>query len=120
MSWAAILTRWPQDRGQGGHHPLAIVNALRKLESAGVVEARSLGMKGTYIRVLNEYLMEELEGWYHASPLISDRIRQRNRPAPYSSSIFFSAIFLRVCARTSGAYRQRATMTASITVSSHR
>lgn len=38
-----------------------IVNALRKLESAGVVEARSLGMKGTYIRVLNEYLMEELE-----------------------------------------------------------
>ena len=38
-----------------------IVNALRKLESAGVVEVRSLGMKGTYIRVLNEYLMEELE-----------------------------------------------------------
>ncbi|MBO7668719.1 MAG: GTP-sensing pleiotropic transcriptional regulator CodY, partial [Firmicutes bacterium] len=38
-----------------------IVNALRKLESAGVVEVRSLGMKGTYIRILNEYLMEELE-----------------------------------------------------------
>ncbi len=38
-----------------------IVNALRKLESAGVVEVRSLGMKGTYIRVLNEYLLEELE-----------------------------------------------------------
>lgn len=38
-----------------------IVNALRKLESAGVVEVRSLGMKGTYIRVLNDYLMEELE-----------------------------------------------------------
>lgn len=38
-----------------------IVNALRKLESAGVVEVRSLGMKGTFIRVLNEYLLEELE-----------------------------------------------------------
>jgi transcriptional pleiotropic repressor len=38
-----------------------IVNALRKLESAGVVEVRSLGMKGTYIRILNEYLLEELE-----------------------------------------------------------
>src|SRR5690625_7650082 len=27
-----------------------IVNALRKLESAGVIESRSLGMKGTYIK----------------------------------------------------------------------
>lgn len=35
-----------------------IVNALRKLESAGVLESRSLGMKGTYIRVLNPYLFE--------------------------------------------------------------
>ncbi len=38
-----------------------IVNALRKFESAGVIESKSLGMKGTYIRVLNEYLLEELE-----------------------------------------------------------
>ena len=38
-----------------------IVNALRKLESAGVVEVRSLGMKGTYIGILNDYLMDELE-----------------------------------------------------------
>lgn len=38
-----------------------IVNALRKLESAGVVEARSLGMKGTHIRILNEKLMPMLE-----------------------------------------------------------
>lgn len=37
-----------------------IVNALRKFESAGVIETRSLGMKGTFIRVLNEYLMPEL------------------------------------------------------------
>ncbi|BBH20881.1 GTP-sensing transcriptional pleiotropic repressor CodY [Paenibacillus baekrokdamisoli] len=38
-----------------------IVNALRKLESAGVIETRSLGMKGTYIRILNEQLLQELE-----------------------------------------------------------
>lgn len=29
-----------------------IVNALRKLESAGILEARSLGMKGTHIKIL--------------------------------------------------------------------
>lgn len=38
-----------------------IVNALRKFESAGVIESKSLGMKGTYIKVLNEYLLEEIE-----------------------------------------------------------
>ncbi len=38
-----------------------IVNALRKFESAGVVESRSLGMKGTYIKVLNDRLVEELK-----------------------------------------------------------
>lgn len=38
-----------------------IVNALRKLESAGVIESRSLGMKGTYIKVLNEKFLYELE-----------------------------------------------------------
>jgi len=37
-----------------------IVNALRKLESAGVIESRSLGMKGTYIKVLNDKLLEQL------------------------------------------------------------
>ncbi|MDI6602360.1 MAG: GTP-sensing pleiotropic transcriptional regulator CodY [Thermoanaerobacteraceae bacterium] len=39
----------------------AIVNALRKFESAGVIESRSLGMKGTYIKILNDKLLEELE-----------------------------------------------------------
>jgi len=37
-----------------------IVNAMRKLESAGVVESRSLGMKGTYIRVQNRFFLDEL------------------------------------------------------------
>lgn len=38
-----------------------IVNALRKFESAGLIETKSLGMKGTYIRVRNELLFEELK-----------------------------------------------------------
>jgi transcriptional pleiotropic repressor len=38
-----------------------IVNALRKLESAGVIESRSLGMKGTHIRVLNPHLSSYLK-----------------------------------------------------------
>ncbi|MFC5541259.1 MAG: GTP-sensing pleiotropic transcriptional regulator CodY [Bacilli bacterium] len=37
-----------------------IVNALRKLESAGVIESRSLGMKGTYIKVLNDKFLTAL------------------------------------------------------------
>lgn len=38
-----------------------IVNALRKFESAGVIESRSSGMKGTYIKVLNDVIFEELK-----------------------------------------------------------
>ena len=38
-----------------------IVNALRKFESAGVIESRSSGMKGTYIKVLNDVVFSELE-----------------------------------------------------------
>jgi len=38
-----------------------IVNALRKLESAGVIKSRSLGMKGTRITILNDKLLEKLD-----------------------------------------------------------
>ena len=38
-----------------------IVNALRKFESAGVIESRSSGMKGTYIKVINDYVFTELD-----------------------------------------------------------
>lgn len=37
-----------------------IVNALRKLESAGIIESRSLGMKGTFIKVLSPLFIDEL------------------------------------------------------------
>lgn len=38
-----------------------ITNALWKLESASLVEFRSLGMKGTFIKVLNDRFLNELE-----------------------------------------------------------
>ena len=37
-----------------------IVNALRKFESAGIIESRSSGMKGTYIKVCNEFAYGEI------------------------------------------------------------
>lgn len=42
-----------------------IVNALRKFESAGVIESRSSGMKGTYIKVLNDAIFDELKTMKH-------------------------------------------------------
>ncbi|WP_019122020.1 GTP-sensing pleiotropic transcriptional regulator CodY [Brevibacillus massiliensis] len=48
---------------QAGLTRSVIVNALRKLASAGVLESRSLGMKGTYIKVLNDKFHSELEKW---------------------------------------------------------
>ncbi len=38
-----------------------IVNSIRKLESAGTIESRSLGMKGTHLRVLNPFVEEEIQ-----------------------------------------------------------
>lgn len=38
-----------------------IVNALRKLESAGIIDSKSLGMKGTFIKVKKESFPEELK-----------------------------------------------------------
>lgn len=38
-----------------------IVNALKKLESAGLINARSLGMKGTHIKILNDYFLDQIQ-----------------------------------------------------------
>lgn len=38
-----------------------IVTGLKKLESAGVIESKSAGMKGTKVKICNELLLEELE-----------------------------------------------------------
>ncbi len=39
-----------------------LVNALRKLSSANLVRTRSLGMKGTFVKLLNPELRTEIEG----------------------------------------------------------
>ena len=41
-----------------------VVNALRKLESAGLLQTKSSGVKGTYIKVLNENILKEFENIY--------------------------------------------------------
>ena len=38
-----------------------IVNALRKFESSGAIESRSSGMKGTYIKVTNDVVFNEIK-----------------------------------------------------------
>jgi transcriptional pleiotropic repressor len=45
---------------QAGITRSVIVNALRKFESAGVIESRSSGMRGTNIKVLNDAVFDEL------------------------------------------------------------
>ena len=45
---------------QAGITRSVVVNALRKLASADVIESRSLGMKGTYLRILNPEIRNEL------------------------------------------------------------
>lgn len=39
----------------------SIVNAIRKLESAMIIESYSLGVKGTHIKVINGYFIEEIK-----------------------------------------------------------
>lgn len=38
-----------------------IVNALRKLESAGIIETKSAGMKGTFIKITNDAILDEIK-----------------------------------------------------------
>lgn len=47
--------------GEKGITRSVIVNALRKLESANIVETQSLGVKGTFIRILSPQIMDALK-----------------------------------------------------------
>lgn len=47
--------------GRVGITRTVIVNALRKLESAGLIKTRSSGMKGTHIEVLNDIVYTEFD-----------------------------------------------------------
>ena len=46
---------------EAGFTRSVIVSAMRKLESAGLIETKSLGVKGTYVKVLNEKLIKEID-----------------------------------------------------------
>ena len=80
-----------------------IVNALRKFESAGVIESRSSGMKGTYIKVLNEVIFDELEELKQKNLKVTNRILMKNMRESAEqiskgelwSSFFFVALHLR-------------------------
>lgn len=50
--------------GEVGITRTVIVNALRKLESAGLIKTRSSGVKGTHIRVLNDIVYTEFDNYY--------------------------------------------------------
>lgn len=39
----------------------SIVNAIRKLESAMLIESYSLGVKGTHIKIINSYFLKEIK-----------------------------------------------------------
>ena len=41
-----------------------IVNALRKLESAGLIRTQSAGVKGTHIEILNDIVYTEFDSYY--------------------------------------------------------
>lgn len=45
---------------EGGFSRSVVGNAISKLTSSGMIEARSLGVKGTHIKVLNKKLIEEI------------------------------------------------------------
>ena len=61
-----------------------IVNALRKFESAGVIESRSSGMKGTYIKVLNDVVFDELKVSKH-----QNNRKDSSNALPYLTAEFF-------------------------------
>jgi len=62
---------------QAGITRSVVVNALRKLASADVIESRSLGMKGTYLRILNREILTELNRQRY--PYLRDTALVRNR-----------------------------------------
>lgn len=50
--------------GKVGITRTVFVNALRKLESAGLIRTKSSGVKGTYIQVLNDIVYSEFDNFY--------------------------------------------------------
>jgi len=57
MEGVVVSSKIAQKYGLGR---TALLNGLRKLESAGILESRSLGTKGTFVKILNRLLITEL------------------------------------------------------------
>jgi transcriptional pleiotropic repressor len=57
--------------GRVGITRTVIVNALRKLESAGLIKTRSSGVKGTYIEVLNDIVYTEFDNNHREKEFVS-------------------------------------------------
>ena len=58
MDGIVITSKVAENTGIPG---TVIINALRKFEKAGLIETKSSGMKGTYIRILNDAIFEEIK-----------------------------------------------------------
>lgn len=54
-----------------------VVNALRKLKSSGLVESKSLGMKGTYVKILNNHLLTEMKKAKQSNRVYDQKISAR-------------------------------------------
>jgi len=85
-----IFDKLPGDEGlvvasriadEAGITRSVIVNALRKLASANVIESRSLGMKGTYLRILNKEIRAELDRQRYPFLNSGDEEEKRRREA---------------------------------------
>ena len=48
-------------RGSDWYYPLCDCQCTSEIESAGIIESRSLGMKGTYLKVLIPDIFEEIK-----------------------------------------------------------
>ena len=61
-SYGYVISKNVQEitRGELQLKEATLYTTFRRLESAGVIESRSSGMKGTYIKVLNDVVFDEI------------------------------------------------------------
>ena len=53
-----------------------IVGALKKFESAGLIDSRSLGAKGTYVKILNPAILNEIKSYAQKQKYISAHLQR--------------------------------------------
>ena len=55
-----LLDKTSKIADEKGYTRSVLINAIKKIASAGIIEERSAGMKGTNIKIVNEFLVPEL------------------------------------------------------------